>query len=399
MPFLYQAKFYDLRLLLIPNLRIMHRRDFTKSVLAAGSGMALGTIPLSSCQTVSNQKKALPKNWIWIRPDLSWTEDQWKEQFAVLKQTGIDAILPQIWNSHHTLFDHPFLPVKERWLEKIIPLAHANALEVHAWMWSMPMNVPEMIEKHPDWFSFNRNGDPSHTHPAYVDYYKFLCPCHPEVQEYLATIVETLGKIEDLDGIHLDYIRQPDVILAEALQPKYDIVQDKEYPEYDYPYSQNCRNAFKEEHGIDPMDLGDDAPSHAAWRQFRYDAISSIVNDFAVPKARKYQKTITAAVFPNWESVRQQWQRWDLDAFLPMLYHKFYNKDIDWIGEHVEINRQLVPQGKEIYAGLFLEHLQPNEIARACAIAREKGAKGISFFAMSNFNPEFQKAFKKIHAL
>ncbi len=374
----------------------MQRRDFTKSVLAASSGLALATLPFTSCKDQMPAPKALPNNWIWIRPDTTWTDDQWKKQFALLKATGIDAILPQIWNSHNTLFDHPFLPVKDRWLERIIPIAHAEGLEVHAWMWSMPMNVPEMIEKHPDWFSVNRNGKPSHTDPAYVDYYKFLCPCHPEVQAYVASNVEALGKIEDLDGIHLDYIRQPDVILAEGLQPKYDIVQDKEYPEYDYPYSENCRNDFKEKHGIDPMDLGDDAPAHKEWRQFRYDAISNVVNNHCVPMARKYNKKITAAVFPNWESVRQEWQTWDLDAFLPMLYHKFYNEDIEWIGKHVEKNKKLLNNEKPIYAGLFIPHLEPQELEKAYNIAKDKGAQGISLFALSNFNEAFQKELKRI---
>lgn len=376
----------------------MQRRDFTKSVLAASGSLALSTLPFVSCKNQDRPlaTKTLPDNWIWVRPNLEWQDDVWKSKFDQLKDVGIDAILPQVWNSHNTLFDHPYLPVKERWLERIIPLAHAAGLEVHAWMWSMPLNVPEMIEKHPDWFSVNRNGDPAHTHPAYVGYYKFLCPCHPEVQEYVASNVEALSKIEDLDGVHLDYIRQPDVILAEGLQPKYDIVQDKEYAEYDYPYSDYCRNAFKKEHGIDPMDLGDDAPAHDAWRQFRYDAVSKVVNGHCVPMARKYDKKITAAVFPNWENVRQQWQTWDLDAFLPMLYHKFYNEDLQWIGTHVDKNRKLVHQGKPIYAGLFLPHLEAKELKSAYAISKKNGAQGISLFAMNNFTDEFLKEMKNI---
>jgi uncharacterized lipoprotein YddW (UPF0748 family) len=373
----------------------MQRRDFTKSVLAASGGLMLGG--LSSCTTSNTPlEREMPNNWIWIRPNLEWTDDQWKQSFDTIKSIGIDAIVPQVYNSHYTLFDHPILPVKERWLERILPLAHQADLEVHAWMWSMPLNVPEMIEKHPDWFSVNRQGKPSHTDPAYVDYYKFLCPCHPEVQEFVAGNVEALAKIEDLDGIHLDYIRQPDVILAEGLQPKYDIVQDKEYPEYDYPYSDRCRNTFKEISGIDPFDLGDDAPAHKEWRQFRYDAISNIVNNFAVPRAKKYGKKITAAVFPNWESVRQEWQTWDLDGFLPMLYHGFYNEDIAWIGEQVAKNKKLLVEDKPIYAGLFLPHLEPEELILAYNSAMENGANGISLFGFGNLNENFQNKLKQI---
>ncbi|MEM1320537.1 MAG: family 10 glycosylhydrolase [Bacteroidota bacterium] len=379
----------------------MQKRTFLKTLLGGGLSMMLGQ-GLSGCAPAeSTTAKAdgpqLPKHWLWLRPNLEWSDEEWKKNFARIREVGIEAVLPQVYSSRDTLFDHPLLPVKERWLERIIPLAHAADLQIHAWMWTMPLNNQQLIEQHPDWFSVNRNGQPAHTHPAYVDYYKFLCPCHPEVQEFVAGNVEALGKIEDLDGIHLDYVRQPDVILAEALQPKYDIVQDKEYPEYDYPYSENCRRLFKEQSGIDAMDLGDDAPAHEAWRQFRYDAVSNVVNNFCVPMARKYNKPITAAVFPNWESVRQQWHRWDLDAFLPMLYHGFYNADVNWIGEEVRKARQRLGERKTpVYSGLFMPHLEGRELEQAWEAAKAAGAKGISVFDYGSLKEEHWTGLKQI---
>ena len=374
----------------------MNRREFTtKSLMAAGS-MMLASEMCGIAKSADLPQQKLPANWVWARPNLEWNDDQWKRKLEWLRESGIEAILPQVYSSRDCLFDHPTLPVKERWLERFIPLAHAQGLQVHAWMWTMPLNNQELVNKHPDWFSVNRNGDPSNTHPAYVDYYKFLCPCHPEVREFVAGNVEALAKIEDLDGVHLDYVRQPDVILAEALQPKYDIVQDKEYPEYDYPYSERCRNRFKEENGIDPMDLGDAAPEHEAWRQFRYNMVSEVVNDHCVPVARKYGKTITAAVFPNWESVRQQWHRWDLDAFLPMLYHGFYNEDIDWIGEEVHKALTRLDHKKPVYAGLFMPHMKGNDLANAISRAMENGGSGICLFALSNIDEKDKMVLQKM---
>jgi len=370
----------------------MKKRKFIKTI-AAGTGALLTTNSFLSCnETVKKPvpakpekliAKPLPANWMWLRPSLGKTDDQWKIIFAQIKNAGIDAVLPQIYSSHETLFDHPTLPVKERLLERLIPLAHQAGLEIHAWMWTMPLNNPDLIEKHPDWFAVNRNGQPAHIHPAYVDYYKFMCPCHPEVQDYVAANVEALAKIEDLDGIHLDYVRLPDVILAEGLQPKYNIVQDKEYPEYDYSYSDNCRNQFKAKYNVDPLDLPDPTKDDN-WRQFRYDAISHIVNDRCVPIARKFNKKITAAVFPNWESVRQQWHTWDLDAFLPMLYHNFYNAEIDWIGEQTKAALERLKHKKPIYSGLFIPQLSPAALADAIDISKDAGAKGTCLFAFGS---------------
>ena len=369
----------------------MNKRTFLKTALTLAAGSTI--LGCNPSKQLSKQSSNLPDNWVWLRPDLKNTDDDWKRIFERIKSAGIDAILPQIYGSNETLFDHPVLPVKERWLERIIPLAHAADLQVHAWMWTMILNNPELIEKNPHWFSVNRNGEPSHTNPAYVNYYKFMCPCNEEVAEFVAGNVEALAKIEDLDGIHLDYVRQPDVILAEALQPKYNIVQDKEYPQYDYPYSENCRNQFKEKHGIDPMDLGDEAPNHEVWRQFRYNAVSNIVNNHCVPMARKYNKTITAAVFPNWESVRQEWHKWDLDAFLPMLYQGFYNEDIAWIGEQVNKAKTRLKNAnndKPVFSGLFLPHLSTIEdVKKAIEVSKENGAKGVSFFGYGNLKDEF----------
>ena len=374
----------------------MQRRDFTKSTLKAASALALGGAFSTSCALPETPKPKLPSNWMWMRPGVDQTIDYWKATFDRIKSMGIDAILPQVYNSYHARFDHPLLPVKDNWLETIIPLAHAAGLEVHAWMWSMILNVPEMIDKHPDWFSVSRNGKPAHTDPAYVNYYKFMCPCHPEVREFVAGNVTALAKIEDLDGIHLDYIRQPDVILAEALQPKYDLVQDKEYGDFDYPYSELCRIKFKDLTGIDPFDLGDNAPQHKDWRQFRYDQVTELVNDYAVLAAKKYNKKITAAVFPNWESVRQQWHNWELDGFLPMLYHGFYNEDINWIGEQIKKNKALLKADQRIYSGLYLPHMKPTELKEAHHVAKTNGANGIALFSYGDFKSPFEEELRKI---
>lgn len=378
----------------------MHKRTFIKT-LAGGTLAMMAGQGLFSCDnkqrtaslSTENTRK-LPTNWVWMRPNLEQTDDYWKAKFEELAASNIQGILPQVYSSHETLFHHPTLPVKAQWLERILPIAHAAGLQVHAWMWTMILNNPTLIEKHPDWFSVNRNGERAHTHPAYVGYYKFMDPCHPEVAEFVAKNVEALAKIEDLDGIHLDYVRQPDVILAEALQPKYNIVQDQEYPEYDYPYSDLCRMQFKAEFGIDPMELKDPV-THPEWRQFRYDRVTNIVNNYCVPMAKKYDKTITAAVFPNWESVRQQWHKWNLDAFLPMLYHGFYNKNIEWIGEEVKKAKARLGNNTPVYSGLYMGHLKtPEAVKKAMTISKSAGAAGCAFFDLNGVNQSVLEVIK-----
>ncbi|MBT6148197.1 MAG: family 10 glycosylhydrolase, partial [Gemmatimonadetes bacterium] len=190
------------------------------------------------------------KNWCWLRLDRGTTDDHWKQVFERMRQAGVHAILPEVFNNHAAWWASAHLPVAEALLDRLIPLAHAADLEIHAWMHTMACNIPEIYEGHPDWYDVNGKGESAANKPPYVGYYKFLCPSRPQVHEFLRRRVTELAAFEGLDGIHLDYIRFPDVILAEALQPTYDIVQDREYPEYDYCYCQLCRETFHRESGI-----------------------------------------------------------------------------------------------------------------------------------------------------
>ncbi len=79
--------------------------------------------------------------------------------------------------------------------------------------------------------------------------YRFMCSRHPEVQDFVRQNVAELASREGLAGVHLDYIRLPDAILAIGLQPKYNIVQDKEYPAYDYCYCDRCRADLRPKQG------------------------------------------------------------------------------------------------------------------------------------------------------
>ena len=366
----------------------MKKRTFIKLLSFAVSGIGFKLFRYES-------KASLPKYWVWMRPNLKTTEKEWVSIFGKLKSAGIDAVLPQIYSSNEALFEIEGYTVKEKWLERIIPIAHKQGIEIHAWMWTMPCNDKEILEKHPEWYVVNRKGESAATAPAYVPYYKFLCPRRPEVRAFVEHRVKTLAAIPDLDGIHLDYVRMPDVILAEGLQPKYDIVQSEEFPEYDYCYCDYCRSEYKNVSGLDPMDIKNPAEDEE-WYQFRFEAVNDMVNNRLVPAARKGGKKITAAVFPNWESVRQQWHKWDLDGFLPMLYHGFYNEEYHWVGKEVEKAKVRLGNDKPVYAGMFMPHLRNEELTKAYEFSKKGGSDGFALFAYGNLKEEDYVMISKI---
>lgn len=367
----------------------MDRRQFVKKMGWAGLGIAALNIP--GMYTFATGAGHELKKWVWITPEANEDPEFWKQKFAELKKLGIHGALIQVYASQMALYPSAVLPYEVNVLEPAIQAGKETGIEVHAWMWTMPNNNPEYVKNHPNWYVVNRMGEPAHSHPAYVGYYKFMCPNQPEVQEFLRKNVRELAAFGGLSGVHLDYIRFPDVILAEALQPKYNLVQDKEYPQFDYCYCEVCQQKYREATGKDILKEGDFPENNVMWRQFRYDSVTHLVNNILLPEIKSGGKTATAAVFPNWESVRQQWSQWKLDAYFPMLYHNFYNADLQWIGD--QLNRQIgeLQHVAPVYAGLFLPALDASEFKSSIEIISKTRAAGYSLFAYNNLSEDIKQ--------
>jgi uncharacterized lipoprotein YddW (UPF0748 family) len=345
----------------------MNRRSFVQKTGMATVGLATTGNTLRSL--AGNPAPASPpspsRNWLWTGLNQQATEDEQKRRFEQFRASGMQAVL--------------FNGVDE----KVFALAREYGLETHAWTWTLCRGDRQLLEQHPDWYVVNRLGDSAATKPPYVGYYHFLCPSREEVADHLVGLFDRLADTPHLDGVHLDYVRYPDVILPVALWKKYNLVQDEELPQFDYCYCQVCRAKFKQETGLDPLKLPDPT-AHAAWRQYRYDTVTRLVRRL-VKVAHDRGRQITAAVFPTpaiaRKLVRQDWTRWGLDAVLPMTYHGFYNQDVDWIEDAVRQGVRALPPDCPLYAGLFLPDLKTDaEFDQAVRGARAGGAKGVSLF-------------------
>ena len=303
--------------------------------------------------------------------------DHWKRDFAKLQRAGISNI---------------FLSGKAEGLENALKYAVDFNLKIHAWFFTMICNDENIINQYPDWFTVNGLGERSHENPQYVEYYKWLCPTHPEVQEYLRKRVKRLCEISELSGVHFDYIRYCDVILPTGLQPNYNLVQTKEEPQFDYCYCEHCRSAFKKKSGFDPIDLPTPFENHD-WLQFRYDSITNIVN-MLTEIIHRYNKNATAAVFPviMQKNVRQEWHKWNLDAVYPMLYHSCYDEDPDWIKNETLKGKQLLKSTK-LHGGLYIPSIEPNKLIQAIEFAMKGGADGVSLFDFNALKDEHWKIF------
>lgn len=342
----------------------MRRREFLELVGSAAGFSAASKALLALPTAPAPEFRA----WTWFHGNNSTSEAAWRTRFARLRAAGITGLL-----------------VADGDIARMAAAAHAEGLEFHRWIFMMYRYFDRAAKRdHPEWFSVSRNGQSSLTHPPYVPSYNWFCPNRDGVREYLRDIVDRLAARPDVDGVHLDYIRFIDVILPRGLWSRYNLVQDREMPQFDFCYCDVCREKFRKQAGIDPMQL-EDAPSHVAWREFRWQSIREVVTLLSQTVHARGKK-LTAAVFATptlaRQCVRQAWEHWPVDAVFPMIYHNFYLEDVDWIGRAAREGVQALPATVPLYAGLFVPRLDPTALGKAISLSRDAGAAGVALFSM-----------------
>lgn len=336
------------------------------------------------------EKEPIPV-YMWQRVSADVNLDTLHQQFKFWKAHGITGVCIDARSLERT--------------QAISAMAHEEGLEYHAW-------VPSMLRSglpH-EWYAVNRLGQSADVNPSYVNSYRFLDPANPEVQEYLIEQYTAVASLPCVDYVRLDFIRYPDVILAQALSEMYgleDIVG--EYAPADYCYCDHCVSTFLKETGIDIRKVED--PSKVeAWAQFRCDQLTFFV-DKVSDAVHKLGKKVSVDVFPGPYSyaehmVRQQWNQWMVDTFFPMNYNDMYDKGPEWLGpvvaEEVEAvgNVPVISslrlcrdwRNKDDATRVGSKGLLPSELGEAIRNCLASGAAGVCLFSATRMTPEYWDA-------
>lgn len=334
--------------------------------------------------------------YVWQSWEESTTENSLRSDFERWKTYGTVGVC---FNAH---LDSAKIATAAR-------IAKELGLEYHAW-------IPTMLQEGLDstCYTVNRLGESAYDKQAYVPYYKTLDPLNPQVRRFLKEQFERIASIKEVDYIQLDYIRYADVILARGLWDKYGLTMNEEYPKADYCYCDSCVAAFQRTSGIDIRQVTNPS-TNQEWAQFRCDAITSLVNEL-VDAIHVKGKKISADVFPGPQSyavwmVRQEWNKWNVDAYFPMNYNDFYKEPAEWIGKvTAEEVKSVADKKTPVYSGLFIcrdwqnkanlidpEHsgLLPSEIEKAVAGSMKAGATGVCLFTPNDMTPEHWEALRK----
>ncbi|MDR2037872.1 MAG: hypothetical protein LBQ60_08115 [Bacteroidales bacterium] len=347
-----------------------------KNLISAA--LLLSVFFLFAC--AEKEKEAYPMFWTWLNYHPGSNFDS---ICSVMKETGLDGVILNAASPDD--------------YRKAVPIARKYGLEVYAWLWTMNLehDRENILKTHPEWLSVNRKGQSLADTTAYVNYYKFMCPALPEVREYIKNKIRAYCEVEGLNGIAIDYHRFVDVILPTTLWPKYGIVQDREYPEWDFGYHPAMIELFKSKYGYDPREQ-EDTSVDEKWLQFRCDQITEVANEIA-DVVHSYGKVMAASPFPtpamSRKMVRQDWGKWNLDIVFPMVYHSFYTGDVSFISDCTIDNVKTKNPHTTLYCGL----MAPNspEVFECMDAALNNGAEGIAIFTVGSLrSPEIRARFK-----
>ena len=349
------------------------KRNLLFAMLAACVG-----IGLFSCQPKEKtQSKELPMFCTWYTYNEAEDFDSICRSFSEL---GIDGIVLKAGTAEN--------------FRKSIPVAKKYGLTVYAWVWTI--NNHPIAAEHPEWLSYNRDGYSIADSMAYVSYYKFLSPIIPGVREGICKQIDEICKIDGIEAISIDYHRLVDVVLPTTLWPNYGIVQDREYPQWDYGYHPEMIKAFKEKHGYDPREQ-EDPSKDEKWLQFRCDMVSEVAN-LVAETVHKNGKLMAASPFPtpkmSARMVRQYWGDWNLDIVFPMAYHNFYTEDVSFVADCTIENARDKQDITTLYAGLW--GTNGPELFTSMDAAFNNGAQGVSFYTAEYItDPAIRKQFRE----
>lgn len=209
------------------------------------------------------------------------------------RQAGFNAVLFQVRGNGTAFYESQYEPWAEQFkfehpgfdpLRLACEQAHADGLELHAWVnvlpaWRgtepPPANIAQLYHTHPEWFWYDQHGDRQQLTTFYVS----LNPCLPEVRAYIVDVFRDIATRYPIDGLHLDYIRFPNEPPA---TPRGSGI--------DYPRDARTLELYRAATGLAPDD------DRASWDAWRTAQVTQLVADIrAMLRAVRPEIVLTSA--------------------------------------------------------------------------------------------------------
>ncbi len=347
---------------------------------------------------------------IWVECEGSNSTLSSKQKIITMLDTvakaNFNAVIVQVYRGNRCWFDSsiadaaPFDEVNKK--DRIDPLqfvideGHKRGLEVHAWVnifrIARNLNAP-MLKKlgreivmmddrgrsFLDYRNFSLSGDEA-KHMNLSDETIMLDPANDRVQEYqLAVVKEIVTKYPKLDGIHLDFIRYPYTIpyspgsrFAKTLQ---------------FGYTKAALEKFKEQTGLDPVNMGLSTKNTQAWDDFRRQQVTRFVRSIYELCGKISPRLSVSAAVLCWAdraymAAFQDWRGWLEDGIVDFVVSMNYTKDRR-LARYLSTTVIHASDTRDGYVGLqaYMRPVVPAEIAAQIVDCRKAGGRGIVIFS------------------
>jgi uncharacterized lipoprotein YddW (UPF0748 family) len=280
-------------------------------------------------------------------------------------------------------------------LADLLRRAHAAGLRVHAWVNVLSLarnrDAPLLRALGREVVLVDRYGRslldyPNLKVPApHGLYYRmgtpgvYLDPAASGLAARLAeTFEELLVRYPALDGLHLDYIRYPDV-LPFAPGSRFGVGLD-------FGYGEASRARFRRETGVEAP-TGDATRNANRWDAWRRDKLTELVATIAGrARSARPEIALSAAVWTyadrGYLALGQDWRRWLEDGLLDFAVPMAYTRDDRLFRYQAEAFANM-PLAERVWIGLgtWLFAEQPERAIEQIQLAREAGIAGEALFS------------------
>lgn len=279
-------------------------------------------------------------------------------------------------------------------LRALIAAAHAEGLRVHAWVNVLSLAArrggPLLAALGPGAVQTDRDGRSLLDYPALQvpDAERlrvrlgtpavWIDPGAPGVAPRVAAVfAELAARYPELDGLHLDYIRYPDV-LPFTPGARFDVGLD-------FGFGEATRARFREQTGLDAP-FGRDSRNASAFDDWRREQVTQVVREIGnSTRAAHPGLEVSAAVWAYPEraylSLMQDFGRWLDEDLLDFAVAMAYARDPRLFT--LQTRTSVAAGGPRTWIGLgvWLFSSDPPGAARQLAEARSTGASGVALFS------------------
>ncbi|KPJ60938.1 MAG: hypothetical protein AMJ46_04410 [Latescibacteria bacterium DG_63] len=341
---------------------------------------------------------------LWVLRNTLVSRANVDRMLAQARRGGFNVLLVQVRGRGDALYDSSIEPRSELLtndgfdgLAYVIAEAHKHDMEVHAWLnvffvWAapqMPVDARHALLSHPDWIAVRSDGrsllELSRREIEAMGMQGiFLSPGNPEVREHLRAVIRELVERYDVDGVHLDYIR---------------------YPNMDVGYDFATRTEFMRHHGVDPLELATEGQTltelfgergvldlRALWKQWRIRDIAGLVEAVRFDiKALDPRVKLSAAVVPDSHSAvakyAQNWPAWLERGILDFAVPMCYSASTRAVKDQVAAIKDSVGD-EEFYPGIAMYNQSSGRVVEKVRALRKIGVRGFSMFC---YDPEHSR--------